>query len=53
MRSIAAPLAVFLVCTAAGVSHGQTADAPAEPAKPKTYALIAAIGEEFTTVYRV
>jgi hypothetical protein len=50
MRSIAAPLAVFLVCTAAGVSHGQTADAPAEPAKSKTYALIAAIGEEFTTV---
>jgi hypothetical protein len=35
---------------AAGVGHGQTSDAPVEPAKPKTYALIAAIGEEFTTV---
>jgi len=35
---------------AAGVSHGQTFDDPVEPAKPKVYALIAAIGEEFTTV---
>jgi hypothetical protein len=50
MRSIAASLAVSLACMAAGVSHGQAADAPAEPAKPKTYALIAAIGEQFTTV---
>jgi hypothetical protein len=48
MRSMAS--AMLLVCIAAGVSHGQTADAPAEPAKPKVYALIAAIGEEFTTV---
>jgi len=32
------------------VSLAQTADAPAQPAKPKIYALIAAIGEEFTTV---
>ena len=46
MRSIAGPLAVSLACMAAGVSHGHTA----EPAKPKTYALIAAIGDEFTTV---
>jgi hypothetical protein len=50
MRLSAAGLGVSLVCLAAGVSNGQTADAPAEPAKPKTYALIAAIGEEFTTV---
>jgi hypothetical protein len=47
MRAIAASLAFSVIC---GVSLGQTADAPVEPAKPKTYALIAAIGEEFTTV---
>jgi hypothetical protein len=35
---------------AAGVSHGQTSDAPVGPVKPKVYLLIAAIGEEFTTV---
>ncbi len=50
MRAIAASLAIFLTCTAAGVGHGQTTDAPAQPAKPKVYALIAAIGDEFTTV---
>ena len=50
MRSIAAPLAVSLICLACGGSYGQTSDAPADPARPKTYALIAAIGEEFTTV---
>ena len=50
LRSIAASLGVFLVCMVAGLSHAQSADAPAEPAKPKTYALIAAMGEEFTTV---
>lgn len=50
MRAIAAALGVSLTCIAAGVSHGQTSDATAEAAKPKVYALIAAIGEEFTTV---
>jgi hypothetical protein len=50
MRLSAAALGVCLACMAAGVSHGQTSDPPVEPAKPKVYALIAAIGEEFTTV---
>ena len=47
MRALAASLAFSLVC---GVSYGQAADGTAEPAKPKVYALIAAIGDEFTTV---
>jgi hypothetical protein len=50
MRAIAAALGASLVCMAAGVSQGQTADAPTALAKPKVYALIAAIGDEFTTV---
>jgi hypothetical protein len=47
MRALAAALAFSLVCD---VSLAQGADAPAQPAKPRIYALIAAIGEEFTTV---
>jgi len=50
MRLCTLALGISLACLAAGVSQGQTADAPTESAKPKVYALIAAIGEEFTTV---
>ena len=50
MRSIAAAVGFCLAWMAAGASHGQVADAPPEPAKPMVYALIAAIGDEFTTV---
>jgi hypothetical protein len=50
MRLSAAALGVCLACMAVGIGHGQTADTPTEPARPKTYALIAAIGEEFTVV---
>jgi hypothetical protein len=50
MRAIVAALALILACTVAGISHGQVPDDSTGPAKPKTYALIAAIGEEFTTV---
>jgi hypothetical protein len=42
-----------LGCALAEPCYGQTANAPAEPAKPKVYALIAAIGDEFTTVTEV
>ena len=49
-RLLVATLVVFLACVATGTVHGLTPDAVSEVAKPKTYALIAAIGEEFTTV---
>ena len=50
MRLGGAALGISLACLAAGGAQGQTVAAPAESAKPKVYALIAAIGEEFTTV---
>jgi hypothetical protein len=53
MRSLAAVIGLSLVCMAGGVGHGQTTDVPAGASKPKVYALIAAIGEEFTTVTEV
>ena len=53
MRAIVVAIGVALACTVASVSQGQTAEVPAGAAKPKVYALIAAIGEEFTTISEV
>jgi hypothetical protein len=50
MRPIAATVGIVLACVAAGVSHGQTTDTPTEPTKSRVYALIAALGEDFTVV---
>jgi hypothetical protein len=50
MGWISRAVGLSLACMAAGAGHGQVADAPPEPAKPMVYALIAAIGEEFTTI---
>jgi hypothetical protein len=47
---LGAAVGVSLAFLAAGVGHCQIVETSGESAKPKVYALIAAIGEEFTTV---
>ncbi len=49
MRSSTA-VGVFLACLASAIGHSQAVEAPTASTKPRTYALVAAIGEEFTTV---
>jgi hypothetical protein len=53
VRSIVPAIGFCLVNLAAGPAYGQAATEPANSAKPRVYALIAAVGEQFSFVSEV
>ena len=53
MRSIVAAIGFCLINVATGPAYGQAATEPAEPVKPRVYALVAAVGEQFSFVSEV
>ena len=53
MRSIVPAIGFCLINVATGLAYGQAATEPANSAKPRVYALIAAVGEQFGFVYEV
>ena len=53
MRSIGAAILFCLINPVSDLAYGQTAPEPTAPAKPRVYALVAAIGEHFDQVHEV
>ena len=53
MRSIVAAIGFCLINLATGPTYGQAATEPANAVKPKVYALVAAVGEQFSFVSEV
>src|SRR4030095_2868033 len=53
MQWIAAAIGICLSSVVSGVVYGQSTSETTIAAKPRVYALIAAIGEQFTVVYEV
>ena len=52
MRSIV-PAMGFCLIMATGLAYGQAATEPANSVRPRVYALVAAVGEQFSVVYEV
>ena len=50
MRSTVAVLGICLGSLISAPAHAETARGPIEPAKPRVYALVAAVGEQFNTL---
>jgi hypothetical protein len=53
VRSIVAAIGFCLINVATGPAHGQVATEPANSAKPRVYALVAAVGQQFSFVSEV
>ena len=53
MRSIVAAVGFCLIDLATGAAYGQAATEAANSAKPRVYALVAAVGEQFSVVSEV
>jgi hypothetical protein len=53
VRSIVAAIGFCLIRVATGPAYGQAATEPANSAKPRVYALVAAVGEQFSFVSEV
>ena len=53
MRYIVHAIGFGLINVAAGLAHGQAATEPANSIKPRVYALVAAVGEQFSFVSEV
>jgi hypothetical protein len=52
VRSLISVVGFCLLSLAAGHAHGQAATEPGKPAKPKVYALVAAVGAQFNLVHQ-
>jgi hypothetical protein len=53
LRSIVAAIGFCLINVATGPAYGQAATEPANSVKPRVYALVAAVGEQFSVVSEV
>jgi hypothetical protein len=53
VRSIVAAIGFCLINVATGPAYGQAATEPATSAKPRVYALVAAVGKQFSFVSEV